>query len=170
MKLRILVIIALCIISCRGVRQEAIIPVNKSLNDSLVFYLSSLKDIPNPINNPTTTFIHAFERNDSTIITFDSQPENERSLIPGIDCGLEIKDTRHYSGNILDKPVFITIESNCIPRFINKNRIRRFSKAEREKYREMKTASCNGWRKGKYYRQYFLSETGDVVLLESINP
>lgn len=169
--LAIFALFVICICSCKQQNNNPFLFKNPSLNDSLVRYITIIKDIPNPVNNPTTTFITVFERKDSTIVTFDSQPENERSLIPGIDCGFDVKKIKKCSGYFQNKPVFIRLEGKKYYQFINLSAVMSFSNLDKEKFKKMPTANDTGWRDNKkYYRQYYLSDSGSVVLLKSFNP
>lgn len=127
-------------------------------------YLLQLKDIHNSFNNPTTTFINIFKRNDSTIVIFDSQPEITRVWLPNIHCSYSgPKEIMVASGYYLGKMVFISCQPKYV-NYINRKSVTNFTDKELEHLNSLPRANCCGWQHDQTnYREYFLKDLNTVI-------
>lgn len=154
--------------SCYSFQNQTELFDNQSLEDSLSVYLTGMRDMENGVNNPMVTYIRVFQRNDSLITTFDSQPDNYRILLPGRDYGDSPKTEKTCHGFFRGRIVSLGVERDKL-KHIDSRAIKRFTKREEEAYKQMPTSSCFGWGKDKYYREYYVDKDR-VVLLKSYSP
>lgn len=163
----IIVSFILFITSFIGCNDKPLLLNSRSLEDSLSVYLNEMEDIENWANNPMTTFVLVFERNDSLIVSFDSQPENYRITIPGYSSGFEpVKRILGYYNN---KLVILQFEEKYV-KTIENHKLRKLSSKEKSALKNWPIANESGWGKEKYYREYYIRDEDSIELLKSINP
>ena len=141
------------------------------LQDSLDVYLASLEPMPNAVNNRMTTFITIFDRNDSCIVVFDSEPENFRIFIPGYTSG----NNERFIGSGFYKGWFCSLF--CEQKYERLVNVDAFSpeSPDRESIAEFidsykETASCLGWGDSKYFRMYHMKSKDELEIIAFSQP
>lgn len=165
-----IIIVIVIIALSNSCRTRPLLLDNPILEDSLFVYLDGIKDMENWRSNPMTTFINVYDRNDSIIVSFDSQPEISRITIPGYNAGYG-KFIKLIDGFYNEKLVYIWSEDKYLKNInLNKNKLRKLSKKEKDALKECPVVNEFGWGDDKYYREYYINGKDSVKLLKSLNP
>lgn len=140
---------------------------HKELQDSLILYLKTLKDVPNVKNRPTTTFINIFARNDSMIVIMDSEPEMTRIVIPGVDGS---KQEKFYGSGYYYNHLLAVYCEDKYSYLLNTSSLGSIPKKEQSFIRDISPASDTGWPEGAIFRRELFIDDGVIIVLHSSNP